>query len=186
MASKNGGSTAEGNISQYRNREIVHIFDNFMHNEATGGILLLVCAIIAVVMATVPGGQWFDKMWDLNASLNIGSFSLEMTLRNWVNDALMAVFFFVVGLEIKREILVGQLSSVRRSILPIMAALGGMIVPALIFSIFNHGNPDTAHGWGIPMATDIAFAVGVLSILGDRVPAGIKVFLTALAIVDDL
>lgn len=186
MASKNGGSTAEGSISQYRNREILHIFENFIHNEATGGILLLVCAIIAVIMATVPGGQWFDRMWDTNASINIGSFSLEMTLRNWVNDALMAVFFFVVGLEIKREILVGQLSSVRRSVLPIMAALGGMIVPALIFSIFNHGNPDTAHGWGIPMATDIAFAVGVLSILGDRVPAGIKVFLTALAIVDDL
>lgn len=186
MAATKGGNAAEGNISQYRNREILHVFNNFIHNEATGGILLLACAIIAVILATVPGGQWFDRMWDQNASINIGSFTLEMSLRDWVNDALMAVFFFVVGLEIKREILVGQLSSVRRSILPIMAALGGMIVPALIFSIFNHGNPDTAHGWGIPMATDIAFAVGVLSILGDRVPIGIKVFLTALAIVDDL
>ena len=186
MAATKGGNAAEGNISQYRNREILHVFNNFIHNEATGGILLLVCAIIAVILATVPGGQWFDRMWDQNASINIGNFTLEMSLRDWVNDALMAVFFFVVGLEIKREILVGQLSSVRRSILPIMAALGGMVVPALIFSIFNHGNPDTAHGWGIPMATDIAFAVGVLSILGDRVPIGIKVFLTALAIVDDL
>lgn len=186
MAATKGGNAAEGNISQYRNREILHVFNNFIHNEATGGILLLACAIIAVILATVPGGQWFDRMWDQNASINIGSFTLEMSLRDWVNDALMAVFFFVVGLEIKREILVGQLSSVRRSILPIMAALGGMVVPALIFSIFNHGNPDTAHGWGIPMATDIAFAVGVLSILGDRVPIGIKVFLTALAIVDDL
>lgn len=179
-------SEMENKLQQYRNREILHIFNAFVHNQTTGGILLLLCAIVAVVMATVPGGEWFDRMWENSASISIGNFSIDMTLREWINDALMAVFFFVVGLEIKREMLVGQLSSIKRSILPIMAAAGGMLVPAIIFTIFNHGNPDTAHGWGIPMATDIAFAVGVLSILGDKVPPGIKVFLTALAIVDDL
>ncbi|MDE6870621.1 MAG: Na+/H+ antiporter NhaA [Bacteroidales bacterium] len=173
-------------ITVHRNMEILHTFNSFLHNEATGGILLLICAVTAVIMATIPEGQWFDRMWDTSASLSIGSFSIDMTLRNWINDALMAVFFFYVGLEIKREMLVGQLSSIRRSILPIMAALGGMIVPALIYTLFNHGNPEMAHGWGIPMATDIAFAIGVLSILGSRVPAGIKIFLTALAIADDL
>ncbi|MCM1176801.1 MAG: Na+/H+ antiporter NhaA [Clostridium sp.] len=176
----------EEGLSMHRNREILHTFNSFLHNEATGGILLLICAVVAVIMATVPGGQWFDRMWDTGASLSIGNFSIDMTIRDWINDALMAVFFFYVGLEIKREMLVGQLSSIRRSILPIMAALGGMLVPAILYTLFNHGNPDMAHGWGIPMATDIAFAIGVLSILGSRVPAGIKVFLTALAIADDL
>jgi len=173
-------------ISRHRNLEILHTFNSFLHNETTGGILLLICAVIAVLMASIPGGQWFDRIWDTDACLSIGDFSIDMTLRGWINDALMAIFFFYVGLEIKREMLVGQLSSIRRSILPIMAALGGMLAPALIYTLFNHGSPDMAHGWGIPMATDIAFAVGILSILGNRVPAGIKVFLTALAIADDL
>lgn len=172
--------------TRYRNREILQAFEAFLHNQTTGGVLLLVCAIIAVVMATIPGEQWIERLWNKTASVSLGSVSIEMTVRNWINDALMAIFFFVVGLEIKREMLVGQLSSIRKSILPIMAALGGMLVPALIFSIFNHANPETAHGWGIPMATDIAFAIGILSLLGDRVPVGLKVFLTALAIVDDL
>lgn len=176
----------ESGIAVHRNKEILHVFNSFLHNETTGGILLLICALVAIIFATVPGGQWFDRMWDTDASLTIGGFSLSMTLRNWINDALMAIFFFYVGLEIKREMLVGQLSSVRRATLPIIAALGGMIVPAMIYTLFNHGNPDMAHGWGIPMATDIAFAIGVLSILGKRVPPGIKVFLTALAIADDL
>lgn len=171
---------------RYRNREILQVFESFFHNQTTGGVLLLICAIIAVVMATIPGEQWIERLWNMPAAISIGSVSIEMTVQGWINDALMAIFFFVVGLEIKREMLVGQLSSVRKSILPIMAALGGMIVPALIFTLFNHGNPATAHGWGIPMATDIAFAVGVLSLLGDKVPVGPKVFLTALAIVDDL
>lgn len=171
---------------RYRNREISQAFESFLHNETAGGVLLLICAIIAVVIATIPGEQWIERLWGQNASISLGSFSIEMTVQNWINDALMAIFFFVVGLEIKREMLVGQLSSIKKSILPIMAAVGGMIVPALIFTVFNHGNPDTAHGWGIPMATDIAFAIGILSLLGDRVPVGLKVFLTALAIVDDL
>lgn len=173
-------------LSRHRNREVLQIFNTFFSNESTGGILLLICAVVAVIFASVPEFGWFDRMWDTMAGFEIGGFSIEMSLRYWVNDALMAVFFFVVGLEIKREMLAGQLSSIRRSVLPIVAAVGGMIVPAVIYSIFNAGHPDSANGWGIPMATDIAFAIGILSLLGDRVPAGLKVFLTALAIVDDL
>lgn len=173
-------------VRRNKNREVLQAFNAFLHNQTTGGILLLICAVIAVVFATIPGEQVLEKVWAKDAILTVGDFSIGMSVRDWINDGLMAVFFFVVGLEIKREMLVGQLSSIRRSILPIMAAIGGMIVPALIFSIFNAGNPETSHGWGIPMATDIAFAIGVLSLLGSRVPVGIKIFLTALAIVDDL
>lgn len=165
--------------------DVLKTFSRFFKNEAAGGVLLLICALIAVAFASIPGGQWFDQLWENRAGFHFGDFSMEMSLRDWINDALMAIFFFTVGLEIKREMLVGQLSSFKRSILPILGALGGMIVPALIYAIFNSGTP-AAHGWGIPMATDIAFAVGVLSILGSRVPQSLKVFLTALAIVDDL
>lgn len=159
---------------------------SLLHNESTGGVLLLVCAVIAVTLASVPGGEWFGRMWETHGGFDIGGFGMEMSLRHWVNDALMAVFFFTVGLEIKREMISGQLSSLRKSALPVVAAIGGMLVPALIYMAFNAGKPETANGWGIPMATDIAFAIGILSLLGDRVPAGLKVFLTALAIVDDL
>jgi NhaA family Na+:H+ antiporter len=109
-----------------------------------------------------------------------------MSIRHWINDALMAVFFFAAGLEIKREMVAGELSSVRKSALPVMAAIGGMLLPACIYALFNGGSPETSGGWGIPMATDIAFAVGVLSLLGDRVPAGVKIFLMTLAVVDDI
>lgn len=176
----------EQKFKNQKNHEILQAFNSFLHNETTAGILLLVCAIISVTLASIPGCEWFNNFWDKDAGFTLGDFSLNMSIRLWINDALMAVFFFVVGLEIKREMLVGQLSTLKRSILPIMAALGGMLVPAIIYSIFNHGNPLTANGWGIPMATDIAFAIGILSLLGDKVPGGIKIFLTALAIVDDL
>ena len=157
-----------------------------IHHPAAGGILLLVSASFAVLMATVPSMQWFDRMWDMEAGLDIGGWSLQMSIRHWINDALMAVFFFAAGLEIKREMVAGELSSVRKSALPVMAAIGGMLLPACIYALFNGGSPETSGGWGIPMATDIAFAIGVLSLLGSRVPLGMKVFLTALAIVDDL
>lgn len=186
---KNGNRTHTGDgqkPSRYRNREILQVFNAFFHNQSISGILLLICAVIAVAFATIPGCGWFDSFWEKEAGISVGGFSIDMSLRSWINDALMAVFFFTVGLEIKREMLVGQLSSVRRSALPIMAAVGGMAVPALIFSFFNAGHPESANGWGIPMATDIAFAIGILSLLGNRVPGGLKVFLTALAIVDDL
>ena len=182
----NHDSAKAHRFSVYRNREILHIFNTFFHNESTGGILLLICAVIAVTLASIPGGEWFDRLWETRASIGIGDFSIEMTLRYWINDALMAIFFFVVGLEIKREMLVGQLSSIKRSALPIVAALGGMLVPAGIYWACNAGHPESVQGWGIPMATDIAFAIGILSLLGDRVPPSLKVFLTALAIVDDI
>ena len=182
----NHDSAKAHRFSVYRNREILHIFNTFFHNESTGGILLLICAVIAVTLASIPGGEWFDRLWETRASIGIGDFSIEMTLRYWINDALMAIFFFVVGLEIKREMLVGQLSSIKRSALPIVAALGGMLVPAGIYWACNAGHPESIQGWGIPMATDIAFAIGILSLLGDRVPPSLKVFLTALAIVDDI
>lgn len=171
--------------SSHKNKEILKTFNKFIHNQATSGILLLVCAIVAVIFATVPGGEWFGAFWDQEAGIKIGNASLSMSLRAWINDALMAVFFFTVGLEIKRELLVGHLSSVRRAVLPTFAALGGMLVPALIYALVNRG-ADTIGGWGIPMATDIAFAIGVISVLGAKVPTSLKIFLTALAIVDDL
>ena len=175
----------EHKLSSKKDNEVLHAFNTFLHKEATGGILLLICAGIAIIFTTLDY-RWFIDFWEKPINLSIGDFSLSMNIKEWINDALMAVFFFVVGLEIKREMLVGQLSSIKRSALPIMAALGGMLVPALIYSLFNINNPDTLKGWGIPMATDIAFAIGVLSILGKRVPVGLKIFLTALAIVDDL
>ena len=160
--------------------------NSLLQKESTAGILLLICTMISVALASFPETEWINNIWDKEGSIRIADFSLDMSLRHWVNDALMAIFFFSVGLEIKREMLVGQLTSLKKSSLPVMAAIGGMAVPALIYSIFNAGEADTAGGWGIPMATDIAFAIGIISLLGSRVPANLKIFLTALAIVDDL
>ena len=165
--------------------EARNFFNRFLHNESVGGILLLICAIISLVCANVPELNFFHEIWKQDAGITVGNFSLNMKIEHWINDGLMAIFFFVVGLEIKREMLVGELSSFKHAALPIFAAVGGMLVPAAIFTIFNGGTPS-ANGWGIPMATDIAFAIGILSLLGNRVPVGLKVFLTALAIVDDL
>jgi Na+:H+ antiporter, NhaA family len=167
-------------------REFRDFFNTFIMNEAFGGVLLLICAIASLIFANYSYFSNIHSVWDIDAGIHVGNFSLNMTLQAWINDALMAVFFFVVGLEIKREILVGELSSFKHAILPIFAALGGMIVPACIYASFNSATPESANGWGIPMATDIAFALGILSIIGKRVPLGLKVFLTALAIVDDL
>lgn len=161
-------------------------FTNFFKGESAGGILLLICTVITLLFANIPALRPVLGIWNAEGGLEFGSFSLKMSLLEWVNDGLMAIFFFTVGLEIKREMTVGQLSSVKKAALPVFAALGGMIFPALIFTIFNHGNPATSHGWGVPMATDIAFAVGILAILGKKAPLGIKVLLTAIAIADDL
>jgi NhaA family Na+:H+ antiporter len=140
---------------------------------------------VALIAANSPWYAAYDAFWHIEAGFHIGHFALEESLVHWVNDALMALFFFVVGLEIKREFLVGELSDRRKASLPIIAAIGGMVVPALIYLGLNQGAP-TAHGWGVPMATDIAFAIGVMALLGDKVPAGLKVFLVALAIADDI
>lgn len=158
----------------------------FLHNESIGGILLMICAVIALMCANIPQLSFLHELWQTRFGISVGSFSLEMPLELWINDFLMAIFFFVVGLEIKREMMVGELSSIKQAALPIVAAVGGMIVPALIYTLANLQELESARGWGIPMATDIAFALGVLSLLGKRVPLGLKVFLTALAIVDDL
>ena len=137
-----------------------NFFNAFLHNESIGGVLLLICTIIALVGANVSGFEWLPALWHTEASISIGTFSIDMTLEEWINDALMAVFFFVVGLEIKREMLVGELSSFKHAALPILAAIGGMIVPAIIYICFNYSHPDTFNGWGIPMATDIALRLG--------------------------
>jgi NhaA family Na+:H+ antiporter len=160
-------------------------FERFVHLESSGGILLLVCSLLALGWANSRWADWYAHLWETPLTLALGEFALTYSLHHWINDGLMALFFFVIGLEIKREFLVGELASPRHAALPIAAAVGGMAVPAAIYALFNHGAP-TAHGWGIPMATDIAFAIGILTLLGKRVPLSLKVFLTALAIVDDL
>ncbi|HJP82842.1 MAG TPA: Na+/H+ antiporter NhaA, partial [Fimbriimonadaceae bacterium] len=156
-----------------------------VRTEASSGILLMVVAIVAVVWANSPFAPAYSQLWETPVRLSFGEYSLSLSLLHWINDGLMAVFFFAVGLEIKRELLVGHLADIRQAVLPIVGAVGGMVVPALIFAAMNRGTPS-ANGWGIPMATDIAFALGALSLLGSRIPTSLKVFLAAVAIVDDL
>jgi NhaA family Na+:H+ antiporter len=168
-------------------RPLVRPFAEFFRREAAGGIVLLISAVLALLLANTEWGpaRYFPAIWDQRLRLAVNGHALDHTLLQWINDGLMTVFFLIVGLEIKREVLDGELASPRQAALPIAGALGGMLVPALLFAVFNHGTP-TAGGWGIPMATDIAFALAALQLLGPRVPLGLKVFLTALAIVDDL
>ena len=150
-----------------------------------GGLALLVCAAIAMVWANSPWAHAYHALWATELTMGLGPLSARISLQHVINDGLMAVFFFLVGLEIKREILVGELASARRAALPVAAAAGGMVVPALLFAILNLGG-EGGRGWGIPMATDIAFALGALALLGSRIPASLRVFLSALAIADDL
>lgn len=166
-------------------RVLVRPLQEFLQTETAGGVVLLAAAIAALVWINAPFGETYHDFWGRRVILDFGALTLDLSIEQWVNDGLMAVFFFVVGLEIKRELLKGELSEPRKAMLPVAAALGGMVVPALIFLAFNAGGAG-ARGWGIPMATDIAFAVGVLSLLGNRVPLSLKIFLLALAIVDDL
>ncbi len=157
----------------------------FVKTEASGAFLLFAAAFIAILWANSPWDASYFDLWNRQLSIDTSLFKVEKTLGKLVNDGLMTVFFFVVGLEIKREFVHGELSSRRRATLPLAAAAGGMVVPALIFAVINAGGSGS-HGWGIPMATDIAFALGVLMLLGNRIPFGVKVFLLAFAIVDDL
>ena len=167
---------------------------NFLEAPWAGGVVLLGCVIVAMLLANLPGTSlYYRHLLETDLSLMVYSpdglidwvFPRGMTVEKLINDGLMVIFFFAVGLEIKREIVCGQLSSARQAILPVLAAAGGMLAPAIIFLFFNHGT-IAANGWGIPTATDIAFAIGILSMLGDRVPVSLKIFLTALAIADDL
>ena len=164
---------------------IVRPFQDFADKQSSGGIVLIVATVIALAWANSPWGESYAALWHTKLTVGVGGFSVSKDLTHWINDGLMAVFFFVIGLEIKREVLVGELSSARNAALPVVAALGGAVVPALIYLAVNAGTEGAA-GWGIPMATDIAFALGVLALLGEGAPAGLKVFLTALAIVDDI
>ena len=160
-------------------------FQSFLEKEASGGILLLIFTVLALLWANSPFADSYFHLWHTKLSISVSDLNLNYSLHHWINDGLMAIFFFVVGLEIKRELLVGELSSFKKASLPIMAALGGMIFPALFYVTFNFGK-ESISGWGIPMATDIAFAIGILALLGSRVPTGLKVFITALAIADDI
>jgi len=165
--------------------KILTPFEEFVHRQTTSGLLLMIMAVLAMVLANSSLAAAYEHFIHTMASINIGNWTLGMTLNHWVNDGLMALFFFVVGLELKREIMVGELAQLRNAILPIAAAVGGMVVPALIYVAINPDG-DAARGWGIPMATDIAFAIGALALLADRVPKALITFLVALAIVDDL
>ncbi|MCB0299130.1 MAG: Na+/H+ antiporter NhaA [Calditrichaeota bacterium] len=157
----------------------------FLKLETSGGILLMLFTAIALVWANSPYSEAYQHLWQTPFTIGLGDFVLNKALILWINDGLMAIFFFVVGLEVKREVLLGELSSVRKAALPIAAAIGGMVVPALFYILLNAGT-EGAVGWGIPMATDIAFALGVVALLGSRVPLTLKIFLTAVAIVDDI
>ena len=157
----------------------------FFRAEAASGVLLFLAAVTAIVWANSRWGDSYFALWNTKLAIGPTGHAIEETLAHWIADGLMAIFFFVVGLEIKREVLIGDLSTVRKATLPIMAAVGGVVFPALIYLAFNRGTPE-ARGWGIPMGTDIAFALGVLVLIGSRAPAGLKLILTASAIVDDL
>ncbi|MCU0227430.1 MAG: Na+/H+ antiporter NhaA, partial [Bryobacterales bacterium] len=157
----------------------------FFQLQAASGIVLLLNAVLALVWANSAYAESYFNLWEQKITFDFGILTLSKTLSHWINDGLMAIFFFVVGLEIKRELLIGELSDIKRAMLAVVGAVGGMVVPAAIYAYWNAGLPSL-RGWGIPMATDIAFAIGVITILGSRAPLALKVFITAVAIVDDL
>ena len=158
----------------------------FLRLESAGGIILILMALLAMTLANSPLSGYYQQFLDLDVQLKIGALDLHKPLLLWINDGLMAIFFLVIGLEVKREMIDGALSTRAQATFPAIAALGGMLAPALIYLLVNHGDPATHSGWAIPAATDIAFALGVMALLGNRVPTSLKVFLLALAIIDDL
>lgn len=171
--------------SRQPTRNSLSMFEEFVHSEVSGAVLLFVATLLALLWANSAWHASYSWFWKLPLGLDFRGHWAGLDLRHWIDDGLMAVFFFVVGLEIKREFVKGELASLRQAALPILAAAGGMIVPAGIYLLFN-STPRTSHGWGIPMATDIAFALGVLALLGKRIPPALRVFLLALAIADDV
>ena len=163
-----------------------HKIRAFFNLEASGGIVLALAAIAAMIIANTSLNTWYESFIQAPVAIQIGSFEIAKDAHHWINDGLMAVFFFLVGLELKREVLIGELSNVKQIILPAGAALGGMIMPAIVYLFFNYNEPEFWRGWAIPAATDIAFALGILSLLGNRVPNSLKVFLVSIAIFDDI
>ncbi len=164
---------------------VLNPINRFISNSTTSGILLFASAVIALVLANSPVKDAYHHFWEHTFTIGFSDFIISKSLHHWINDGLMSVFFFVIGLELKREILAGGLSKPKDAVLPLLAGLGGMVVPAILYLLWNPKG-EAAHGWGIPMATDIAFALGILYLLGDKIPTSLKIFLTALAIADDL
>jgi len=191
MELKDMGSNSRSKASEYHAPweksfdKILTPFEEFIHRQTTSGLLLMIMAVVALILANGPLASAYNHAIHTLAGLDFGDWTLKMSLNHWINDGLMALFFFVVGLELKREFLVGELANLRNAVLPIAAAIGGMVVPALVYFAINPDG-DAALGWGIPMATDIAFAIGALALLASRVPKALITFLVALAIVDDL
>jgi len=168
---------------KYNNQSIIK---TFLELESASGILMIIATILAMIIANTPLNQLYNLLLTIPLSVAIGTFAIAKPLLLWINDGLMAIFFFMIGLELKRELIEGELSNIKKIALPAIGAIGGMLVPALIYAAFNYNDPVAMKGWAIPAATDIAFSLGILSLLGKRVPASIKIFLTSLAIFDDL
>ncbi len=161
------------------------LFREFFKSEKAGGFILIGCTLLSLILTNIGTGESYQHFWHQHLDLSFAGIELDYSVEHWINDGLMAIFFLLVGLEIERELYIGELATMRKAILPILAAAGGMLIPAAIHFAFNGGTP-TQSGFGIPMATDIAFALGILSLAGNRVPVSLKIFLTALAIIDDL
>ncbi len=172
-------------ISRENRNVTFDLFKDFYESEKSSGYLLIALTIISMIIANTAIGSDYIKIWHSYIDLSFSGIDLKYSLEHWINDGLMVIFFLLVGLEIEREIYIGKLSSIKKASLPAIAAVGGMLIPAAIHFMFNAGTPSQK-GFGIPMATDIAFALGVLALLGDRIPLSLKIFLTALAIIDDL
>jgi Na+:H+ antiporter, NhaA family len=168
-----------------RAKKGVEMFQQFFNSEKAGGLILIVCTVISMLVANSTFGAGFVHFWHISLPLHVGKIIIPFSLEEWINDGLMTIFFLMVGLEIERELYIGELSSFKNAVLPAMAAVGGMAIPSLIHYLLCYGRPEAA-GNGIPMATDIAFSLGVLSLIGKRIPLSLKIFLTALAIIDDL
>jgi len=164
---------------------LTKLFLEFFRSEQASGVTLILCSAASIVIANSPFGGGYLELWHSKVGFELGSFSLNQSVEHWINDGLMAIFFLLIGLEIERELYIGELSNLKKASLPMLAAVGGMVFPALFHFLFNRGT-EFQNGIGIPMATDIAFALGALALLGSRIPASLKVFLAALAIVDDL
>jgi NhaA family Na+:H+ antiporter len=166
-------------------RVLVTPFQKFVRIESLSGMLLFGATVVALILANSPLADRFHSIWQYKLGVSTSGFELIKPMILWINDGLMAIFFFLIGLEIKRELLIGELNSVKKASFPLFAAIGGMLVPVLVYLVLNK-NPESSNAWGIPMATDIAFSLAILRLLGKRIPLGLKVFLTAFAIVDDL
>ena len=162
------------------------VIDEFLEKESSAGIILMFAAVLAMIVANTPLSVWYDMLIDTPVAVKVGKLEIAKPLVLWINDGLMAVFFLLVGLELKREVLEGELSDPANIVFPALGAVGGMLIPAAVYYFFNQHDPSTLRGWAIPAATDIAFALGILSLLGSRVPVSLKIFLTSLAIFDDL